>query len=111
MHPVSQLSLLSSGQRPNAAGQDRTPDLRITRPTRCQLRATGAVKTNHLQTQIRVDSSCFVCIILAKIIFKWAHGVVVSHPLRMRKALGSIPSVSNVHGTYITTGTHVYEIR
>ena len=23
----------------------------------------------------------------------WAHGVVVSHPLRMRKALGSIPSV------------------
>ena len=23
-----------------------------------------------------------------------AHGVVVSHPLRMRKALGSIPSVS-----------------
>lgn len=26
----------------------------------------------------------------------WAHGVVVSHPLRMRKALGSIPSVSIV---------------
>ena len=26
--------------------------------------------------------------------FHWAHGVVVSHPLRMRKALGSIPSVS-----------------
>ena len=24
----------------------------------------------------------------------WAHGVVVSHPLCMRKALGSIPSVS-----------------
>ena len=23
-----------------------------------------------------------------------AHGVVISHPLRMRKALGSIPSVS-----------------
>ena len=27
---------------------------------------------------------------------EWAHGVVVSHPLRMRKALGSIPSVSNL---------------
>ena len=26
---------------------------------------------------------------------QWAHGVAVSHPLRMRKALGSIPSVSN----------------
>ena len=26
----------------------------------------------------------------------WAHGVVVSHPLCMRKALGSIPSVSSV---------------
>ena len=26
--------------------------------------------------------------------FHWAHGVVVSHPLRMRKALGSNPSVS-----------------
>ena len=24
----------------------------------------------------------------------WAHGVVVSHPLRMRKALGSDPNVS-----------------
>ena len=24
----------------------------------------------------------------------WAHGVVASHPLRMRKALGSNPSVS-----------------
>ena len=28
----------------------------------------------------------------------WAHGVVVSHPLRMRKALGSIPSVSIAFG-------------
>ena len=27
----------------------------------------------------------------------WAHGVVVSHPLRMRKALGSNPSVSIFH--------------
>ena len=27
----------------------------------------------------------------------WAHGVVVSHPLRMRKALGSHPSVSMLH--------------
>ena len=26
----------------------------------------------------------------------WAHGVAVSHPLCMRKALGSIPSVSSV---------------
>ena len=28
-------------------------------------------------------------------IYNWAHGVVVSHPLSMRGALGSIPSVSN----------------
>ena len=28
-----------------------------------------------------------------------AHGVVVSHPLRMRKALGSNPSVSTFHFT------------
>ena len=27
----------------------------------------------------------------------WAYGVVVSHPLRMRKALGSNPSVSILH--------------
>ena len=27
---------------------------------------------------------------------QWAHGVVVSHPLRMREALGSIPSVSRL---------------
>ena len=28
--------------------------------------------------------------------FHWAHGVVVSHPLSMREALGSIPSVSKL---------------
>ena len=27
-------------------------------------------------------------------VISWAHGVVVSHPLSMREALGSIPSVS-----------------
>ena len=34
-----------------------------------------------------------------RLLFHWAHGVVVSHPLRMRKALGSNPSVSifNAH--------------
>ena len=30
----------------------------------------------------------------ASLLYSGAHGVVVSHPLRMRKALGSIPSVS-----------------
>ena len=30
-----------------------------------------------------------------------AHGVVVSHPLRMRKALGSNPSVSNFANTIL----------
>ena len=30
------------------------------------------------------------------IVNQWAHGVVVSHPLRMRKALGSNPSVSRL---------------
>ena len=34
----------------------------------------------------------------------WAHGVVVSHPLRMRKALGSNPSVSTLHALTNTTG-------
>ena len=34
------------------------------------------------------------CIVLIKIIISRAHGVVVSHPLSMREALGSIPSVS-----------------
>jgi hypothetical protein len=28
----------------------------------------------------------------------WAHGVVVSHPLSMREALGSIPSASILSG-------------
>ena len=31
---------------------------------------------------------------VARDTYKRAHGVVVSHPLRMRKALGSIPSGS-----------------
>ena len=30
----------------------------------------------------------------AQTLARWAHGVVVSHPLSMREALGSIPSVS-----------------
>ena len=39
----------------------------------------------HVLTERRPDP-CFFCV--------RAHGVVVSHPLRMRKALGSNPSVS-----------------
>ena len=42
-----------------------------------------------------------------------AHGVVVSHPLRMRKALGSIPSVSIsfVPHTYILKAGIVFFLR
>jgi hypothetical protein len=32
----------------------------------------------------------------------WAHGVVVSHPLRMQKALGSNPSVSILETSMIS---------
>ena len=43
-------------------------------------------------------ASCVLCVqrFLVKIckLLQGAHGVVVSHPLRMRKALGSVPSVS-----------------
>ena len=35
----------------------------------------------------------------------WAHGVVVSHPLRMRKALGSNPSVSIANITSLAAGS------
>ena len=34
------------------------------------------------------------CLYMSCLFLSRAHGVVVSHPLRMRKALGSIPSVS-----------------
>ena len=43
---------------------------------------------------------CRACVSLSyyqsaslRVCCKWAHGVVVSHPLSMREALGSIPSV------------------
>ena len=36
------------------------------------------------------------CIVCSGNESPWAHGVVVSHPLCMRKALGSIPSVSTL---------------
>ena len=37
----------------------------------------------------------------------WAHGVVVSHPLSMREALGSIPSVSiSGDSTSLVVHTH-----
>ena len=35
-----------------------------------------------------------------RIMFEWAHGVAVSHPLSMREALGSIPSVSTLTLSY-----------
>ena len=43
-----------------------------------------------------VDASFreFALFLFAQRLRHWAHGVVVSHPLRMRKALGSNPSVS-----------------
>ena len=53
----------------HAVSEDRTRDLRIMRSACCQLRSHCCLR---------------------------AHGVVVSHPLRMRKALGSIPSVSKL---------------
>ena len=34
------------------------------------------------------------CVLRFFLIIVWAHGVAVSHPLSMREALGSIPSVS-----------------
>ena len=42
---------------------------------------------------LQVFSTCAFDTQRAKLLNR-AHGVVVSHPLRMRKALGSIPSVS-----------------
>ena len=44
-------------------------------------------------TRMVVDISCARAMSQATIATR-AHGVVVSHPLRMRKALGSNPSVS-----------------
>jgi hypothetical protein len=40
-----------------------------------------------------LDSSAFECSLE---LLQRAHGVVVSHPLSMREALGSIPSVSTI---------------
>ena len=41
-----------------------------------------------------VSAGSAALIDLWSLLSDWAHGVVVSHPLRMRKALGSNPSVS-----------------
>ena len=43
------------------------------------------------------DGLCIVQALSATAIHLRTHGVVVSHPLRMRKALGSNPSVSRFH--------------
>ena len=40
----------------------------------------------------------------------WAHGVVVSHPLRMRKALGTNPSVSMHMCTHDSDGSPAYDV-
>ena len=53
-------------------------------PARCQATSMGGSLVKQLQG-IHWFESPFPY---------WAHGVVVSHPLRMRKALGSNPSVS-----------------
>ena len=56
-------------------------------------------KKNMMKQKMKQSkASCVLCIqrFLVKIckLPQGAHGVVVPHPLRMRKALGSIPSVS-----------------
>ena len=47
-------------------------------------------------SEVAVQRGDVFCILFSGIESAWAHGVVVSHPLRMRKALGSIPSVSTL---------------
>ena len=54
--------------------------------------------TKHTHTQTQIRTSVFLGSGCGVAVSEWltarAHGVAVSHPLRMRKALGSIPSVS-----------------
>ena len=67
------------------------------RSTFC-LFASNAKKNVMKQKMKQSKASCVLCIqrFVVKIckLLQGAHGVVVSHPLRMRKAPGSIPSVS-----------------
>ena len=47
-------------------------------------RSSGQIGNSDLQSYLAISAQSY----------NWAHGVVVSHPLSMREALGSIPSVS-----------------
>ena len=68
---------------------------------KCALRFIFHVKENLIgvdpKRAARCDNArtrCFPACLWKERRRHRAHGVVVSHPLRMRKALGSIPSVS-----------------
>ena len=60
----------------------------------------SVLSDDHVSADMRtpsVPTPClvqFVVYLDDQIDINWAHGVVVSHPRRMRKALGSNPSVS-----------------
>ena len=60
-------------------------------------------------TRMVVDISSALAMLQATIATR-AHGVVVSHPLRMRKALGSNPSASKAFATRpVSRGERVKE--
>ena len=66
-------------------------------------------------TRMVVDISCARAMSQATIATR-AHGVVVSHPLRMRKALGSNPSGSSLCGAWAVARSltivtiHIYNL-
>ena len=57
-----------------------------------------AIKKPWLQDRISAVGRCMVSVSARA--SRWAHGVVVSHPLSMREALGSIPSVSTFASSF-----------
>ena len=88
----------------NEGREIRTPNLLIWSQTRCRCAIPPLLYfAEHFEQGLKLNGASFAAALqlsLVKIDFKEtedyqrARGVVVSHPLSMREALGSIPSVS-----------------
>ena len=60
----------------------------------CSIAVSLSACASGVQAALRCAQVHVESMVQAPVSNHWAHGVVVSHPLSMREALGSIPSVS-----------------
>ena len=105
-------SMLESFSQPLGAKPVHTVSRKLARWTTCARHPRQGTSGHRRSHQAVMTLPAPACVLqqrqgLSSRIARWAHGVVVSHPLSMREALGSIPSVSRM--TTASCASHMPE--